>query len=140
MNVNANISTLMTPEVITVQPESDLLVVKELFDQHAIHHMPVVKEGKLVGMVSKSDLLYFLKGNPTDDFDGALNQVRLKHGKVSRVMTKGLAKLSSNESVLTALKVFKENLFHAIPIVDDEKLVGILSTHDIIENLVEQRQ
>ncbi len=140
MNVNAKISTLMTPEVFTVNPEENLLEVKNLFDQHAIHHLPVVEEDQLVGMVSKSDLLYFLKGNPSDDFDGVLNQVRLKHAKVNRVMTKGLAKLSSKESILTALKVFKENLFHAIPIVDDEKLVGILSTQDIINSLVDQRQ
>jgi len=140
MNVNANISTLMTSDVLTIAPADDLLEVKELFDEHAIHHLPVVKEGQLVGMVSKSDLLYFLKGNVTDDFDGPLNQVRLKQGKVEGVMTKGLATLSSTESLLTALKVFKANLFHAIPIVDDEKLVGILSTQDIINNLVDQRQ
>jgi len=140
MNVNANISTLMTPEVLTVHPNSTLLEVKNMFDKYAIHHLPVVQENKLVGMVSKSDLLRFLRGNSTGAYDVVLNGVRLKQAKVKGIMTKGLAKLSSSESVLTALKVFKENLFHAIPIVDNEKLVGILSTQDIINNLVEQRQ
>jgi len=50
-------------------------------------------------------------------------------------MTKGLATLESSSRINVALEVFKENIFHAIPVVDEDKLVGIVTTHDIITHL-----
>lgn len=55
-------------------------------------------------------------------------------------MTKGIATMSSNERINIALEIFKENIFHAIPIVDEGKLVGIITTHDIIVNLAKDNE
>ena len=53
-------------------------------------------------------------------------------------MTKGLATLSPDALLSEALELFKENIFHAIPILDDGDLVGIITPHDIICALSEK--
>ena len=140
MNVLDPISTIMTKDVLTISPGDKLQEAQKIFDQHKIHHLPVVsKDGRVTGMLSVTDLHYFLRGKSINSYEIILNDIRLKNYKVEEIMTKGLAKISSTDRILTALKIFKENLFHAMPIVDDEKLVGIITTHDIIANLANEK-
>jgi acetoin utilization protein AcuB len=138
MNLYAPVSSLMTTKLITVHPSDKLAVVKELFDKNKIHHLPVVKYKEIVGMISKSDLLSFLKGFQNDSYDDYMNNVRLKNYTAEDIMTKGLAKLEPNDRVNVALEVFKENLFHALPVVDNGELVGIITTLDIIRALANE--
>ena len=55
-------------------------------------------------------------------------------------MTKGIATMNSDERINIALEIFKENLFHAIPVVDKGSLVGIITMHDIIVNLAKDNE
>ena len=139
MNILAPISTIMTKDVFTIGPKDKLQVAQDIFDEHRIHHLPVVDEDKVVGMLSNSDLLYFLKGKSYDKYEEHLNKIRLKNYTVEEIMTSGLATLTSADLIRTALNIFKENLFHAIPVIDEEKLVGIISSHDIIVSLANQK-
>lgn len=133
MNVLEPISTIMTSNVLTVNPTSKLAEVKNIFDANKIHHLPVVENKEIVGLLSTTDLNAFLRGKSDNNYDQLLNDVRLNQHTADEIMTTGLAKLSSTDRISVALKVFKENLFHAIPVVDDGQLVGIVTTHDIIK-------
>lgn len=136
MDILAPVSTIMTKKLLTVNPKDKLSVVKEIFDAHKIHHLPVVRYKSIVGMVSKSDLLYFIKGASYESgYDDMLNEARLNNYTAEEIMTSGLAKVSSKDRIGVAIEVFKENLFHAIPVVDNDELVGILTTYDIISSL-----
>ncbi len=135
MNVLDPIKTIMSTKLLTVTPKDPLVDVKKIFDEHNIHHLPVVRYKTIVGLISKTDLLYFLKGASSDGYEKILNEARLNNYLAEEIMTTGLAKLSPNEKIATAVEVFKENLFHAIPIVENDELVGILTTYDIIKNL-----
>jgi acetoin utilization protein AcuB len=135
MNILDPVSTIMTSKLITVNPEDKLESVKELFDKHRIHHIPVVRYQEIVGIISKTDLLYFLRGLTNNSYEKVLNDVRLKNYNAEDIMTKGIAKISSTDRIAVALEIFKENIFHAIPIVDNGNLVGIVTTYDIIKAL-----
>lgn len=135
MNLLQPVSTLMTKKLITVHPSDKLVVIKEIFDKNKIHHLPVVKHKEMVGIISKNDLLSFLKGFQNDSYDDYMNNVRLKNYTAEDIMTKGLAKLEPSDRINVALEVFKENLFHALPVIDDGELVGIITTFDIIKAL-----
>ena len=141
MNTLAPISTIMSTNLITVNPGDKLAVVKEKLDNNNIHHLPVVRFREIVGIISKTDLLSFLKGarNTEGNAESYLNDIRLKNYTAEEIMTTGLAKLESTDRLNVAIEVFKENLFHAIPIVDDGALVGILTVHDIIKALSEEK-
>ncbi len=136
MDILAPVSTIMTKKLLTANPEDKLSEIKKIFDKHKIHHIPIVRYKSIVGIVSKTDLLYFLKGVSYDSgYEDMLNEARLNNYTAEEIMTTGLAKVSSNERIGVAVEVFKENLFHAIPVVDDGELVGILTTYDIIRSL-----
>ena len=140
MNVLNPISSIMTKDVITVSPTDRLLSVKEVFDTHRIHHLPVVEDNKIVGIISKTDLLHFIKGMAKGIHDELINKSRLQETFAREIMTTGLAKIEADERIMIALEVFKENLFHAILVVkDDNELVGILTTYDIIAALANEK-
>jgi len=135
MNLLAPVSTIMTENLITVGPEDNLKKIQDIFETNNIHHLPVIDKGQLSGMLSKSDYLFFRRGFIKDDSDNELDQLRLKTSKVKEIMTDRLAILEPTDRIQAAVEVFKENLFHAIPVVENGFLRGIVTTLDIINHL-----
>lgn len=138
MNILDPVSTIMTTHVITVSPTDTLKEVKEKFDSKRIHHLPVVEYKKIIGIISKTDFMYFLRGFTNNQTDEFINDSRLSAYQAKDIMTKGLAKVEPDDRINVALEVFKENLFHAIPVVgEDNELVGIVTTYDVIRALAD---
>lgn len=120
--MNEIVSTIMVKDLITVSPNDSLQKVKELLINNRIHHVPVVLEdGKLVGIMTTYDLF---KLN-VDHKDYPVT-------KVANVMTKILAVVEPTDKVGTAAEVFMEHLFHALPVVENGKLVGIVTSFDVM--------
>ncbi len=137
MNILAPVSTIMTTDVIALNPRDPLTKVKEIFDENRIHHIPIVQFKNLVGIVSKTDLIAFLKGvtkftKNAPNIDG----MRLRNFSVNDIMTEGIAKVEPNTRIDVVLEILKENLFHAVPVVNEKnELQGIVTTYDIIKTL-----
>ena len=140
MNLLKPVSTIMTSDLITVDPEDALKKVAEIFQNKSIHHIPVVRYKKIVGLLSKTDFDQFSHGFSGSKGKGEdlIHTTRLETWKVKDIMTEGLAKVDSKEPIRTVLGLFKMNRFHAIPIVDNEELVGIVTTFDIIDALASE--
>lgn len=134
MNLFNPISSIMTKNPICIGANETLAVAEKMFREHKIHHLPVLAEGKLVGMVSKSDFLFFRHGFAKNE-EKLEDEVRLNNYTARDIMTKKLGKMEPTEKINVALEVFRENLFHAIPIVDGDTIVGIVTTFDIIDHL-----
>ena len=140
MNLLSPVSEIMTTKLHTLTPSASIADAGDLFDTHKSHHIPVAIDGKLVGIVSMSDYLFFRRGFLDNHEDEKLEQIRMNNYELTHIMTKGLATLESTSRINVALEIFKENIFHAIPVVDDDVLVGIITTHDIISNLAADNQ
>ncbi len=138
INIYAPISTIMTEKLITVHPKDTLAEVKDIFDTHKIHHLPVVKYKEIVGIISKSDMLQFLRGNKNSPYAEVFERSRLKSFTAGEIMTTRIAKLEPTDRINVALEVFKENLFHAIPVVEGKELVGLVTTYDVIAALSDE--
>lgn len=120
--MNEPLSSIMTTNLVTVTPENTLREAYDLLRKKRIHHLPVVEGKKLVGIVTTYDI-FKLQSSPPD-FDTT---------KVRDVMTTKIATLSPDDKVGSAVLVFVENLFHAVPIVDkDRNAVGIVTTLDVM--------
>lgn len=120
--MNEKISTIMINEVITVEPEDTLDKVKQLLVDEKIEHIPVVEEGKLIGIISYHDLWELNK-----DFK-EYSKIRAKE-----IMTRKVAWLEPSAKIGSAAEIFLQNLFHAIPICDENKtLIGIVTNLDVI--------
>ena len=133
MNLLSKVETLISTNLITVHEDDSLAKVEEIFNTHRIHHLPVVYTSRLAGIISKTDFKYFKRGI-------ANSNQSLENTKCSEIMTKGVATLSKDDKINVAIEVFKENLFHAIPIMDDDRVVGIVSTHDIMKAISEDNE
>lgn len=137
MDRQTRVAEIMTSNVLTLHPIDTMDKVKLIFNEHPIHHIPVVKDGKVVGIISKSDYLTMLHGftlfknSNSDKYNDAL----LRSLLVREVMTQQVATLRIDETLETAASYFRENLFHALPIVDKAgKLVGIITTYDLVNH------
>lgn len=120
--MNERIASIMTRDVVTVKPEDSLDLVRELIFERRFHHLPVLENGKLVGIITTWDLL---KSNlKSEEYAGH---------QVKDWMTRKIATLGPQELIGAAAMIFLKHLFHAIPIVDDEScLLGIVTTHDVL--------
>ena len=132
MNLLAPVKDIMTTKLVTLHPEESIKKVEKHFDENNIHHLPVIEDNKLIGIVSKSDFLFFKRGFADHSTDARIDEFRMRTKKVRDIMTKGLAKMEPDDRINVALEVFKRNLFHAILIVEEEELKGIVTPFDII--------
>jgi CBS domain-containing protein len=138
MNLLAPISSIMTKNVIAINPDDNLSMIREIFKNNKIHHLPIVRHKTLLGLISKHDFDLYVKGlsSQYEDFDDLMvRETLMESRKVSDFMTEHLAKVESTDRINVAVEVFKLNRFHALPVVDDGELVGIVTIHDIINTL-----
>ena len=135
MNILAPVSTIMTKKVIAIGPEEELSVVRDIFAKNNIHHLPVVRHDTLIGIISKNDFDVYYKALSRHFEDRFVNETLLRVHRAKEIMTEKLAKLEPTDRINVALEVFKVNRFHALPVVEDGELVGILTTYDIIKAL-----
>ncbi|MBK9272343.1 MAG: CBS domain-containing protein [Saprospiraceae bacterium] len=120
--MNEVVATIMTTQLITVGPEDNLQTVKNILINNRIHHVPVVEGKKLVGLITTYDL-----------FKLNVDHKDYERTKVANVMTKKLAFIEPTDKVGTAAEVFMEHLFHALPVIDNGELVGMVTTFDILK-------
>ncbi len=129
------VSHIMTTNVISVRPDDTMDIVQDIFRKNEIHHIPVIDNEKVVGIISHSDYLELLntftlfKTEESERYNNAVMSSLL----VKEVMTKQVAKLNPDDSVEVAAGFFRENLFRALPVVDkDGNLKGIVTTYDLL--------
>lgn len=126
---------LMTLNPITVNPGDNLLKVKDIFQTNNIHHIPVVGDRKVVGMVSKNDFLAVSNAFPlfNQQKRDAYNDKLFASLLAEEIMTKQVAKVEADDPIEVAAGIFRENLFHALPVVNDKgHLIGIITTYDLL--------
>ena len=135
MDKNTKIKEIMTTNVITLRPYDTMDKVKEVFDQNNIHHIPIIGSNKIVGIISQSDYLKILHGFTLFKTQNSetYNNAILRSLLVAEVMTRQVATLSPEDSIQIAADHLRENHFHALPIVSENKeLFGIVTTYDLI--------
>lgn len=135
MNLLAPVSTIMTKKIIALDVNKTLDKVEKIFSENKIHHLPVTEDGKMVGIISKSDFLLFKRGFVDFSIEAKYDLFKLKTHTAGEIMTKGLAKLEPTDKINVAIEVFSKNILHALPVIDEGNLVGIITTHDIISHL-----
>ena len=129
------VGEIMTKPVITVHRDDTMDKVQDIFEKHNIHHIPVIEEGnRVVGIISKSDYLRILHGFTLFKTEKSVeyNNAIMRSLLVSEVMTRQVATLAPEDSLEMAAGFFRENLFHALPVIENGVLIGIITTFDLI--------
>jgi CBS domain-containing protein len=128
MNPNLPIQSIMTSELVTVKAGEPLTVIRQVFEKNRFHHIPVIGEsGNLLGIISRED---FYKVAYVMSIDGQPD--RFGQLTVEDIMTKYPLHLDPDDSIGLAADIFLANKFHALPIVEDGKLTGLVTSHDLL--------
>jgi universal stress protein A len=113
----------MTSNPVTTDPEEKLSLVQERMQQGGFRSMPVLSEGKLVGVITDRDLRQHVG--------------YLDHTEVKLAMSEQLVTATPETTIQEAARLMRERKIGAMPVVEDGKLIGIISTSDILQAFIE---
>jgi acetoin utilization protein AcuB len=125
---------VMTRNPITVESETLVLDAQRIMKENNIRRLPVVDKGKLVGIITKHDLLEASPSPATSLSIFELNYL-LSKMKVKDIMKKNPVTITPDTPFEEALRLGQEKKIGAFPVVDNGKLVGITTESDIIRFL-----
>lgn len=126
---------LMTANPETLPPTATMQEAIELEMRRRIRHIPVVEDGALVGIVTDRDLK---RATPSvlSGVDRAEYERVVAETPLGRVMTRDPMTVSPDTSLRAAVQVFVERKYGALPVVEDGRLVGILTESDVMRAFV----
>ncbi len=110
------VKEIMTKNVIYVTLPNNRRFVLELFKKHGISAVPVLKDGKVVGIVTRKDILR-----------------KIEEDQLALLMTPNPVTVNEDDPVEKVVEIFLNNPFHRLPVVRDGKLVGIVTVKDLIK-------
>ena len=139
MKKNEPIKHIMSTQIISATLNSKISEVKHLMQENRINHIPVLSGKKLVGLVSRVDILrssfsdLFVKSGKASDEQ--LDSV----ATIEDIMTRDIKTIKISNNVRDASLILLGADFNSVPVLDDNnELVGMVTTKDIIRYLTEQ--
>lgn len=138
MKKRTPVSEIMTKKVITLSLNDNLEKAETLFKKNKIRHIPVVNRDEIIGMLSYTDLLRISFADAVDEDDDKVDTIVYNMFTIEQVMAKKLVSVNVNSTIKEVAEILASKEFHALPVLDDNKLVGIVTTTDLINYLLEQ--
>ncbi len=136
------IRDLMSREVLTFAPNVSVREAAEQLSTEGVGGAPIVLRGKLIGMITARDLMDFIAALPADpaEMDGGTEHGILDDHAVEEAMTRApLSTVSPDDPVSKAADLMKSERVHRLPVVEGDKLVGIVSTLDLVRALADRK-
>lgn len=130
------VGRIMHRELITVPPDTPLSKARDMIAERAIAHLLVVdRAGKLIGLVSDRDIRQSWASPATSLSKHELNYLL---GKIDlgMIMAKKIVTISPETTIERAALIMQQNRISALPVLEQEKLVGIITTTDVMEILL----
>ena len=128
--LNKKVKDIMTTDVITITPDVDVVCAFEKLMKHKISSLPVVEDNKVIGIITATDVGHNL----------ILDKYELGTS-VEEIMISSVVTISPEDSLEKAIEVMKKSvsssgILNQLPVVEDCKLVGIISDGDIIQEIL----
>ena len=132
-----SIEAIMSTNLITLPPSASLAEARSLMHDNRIHHIPVVKGDQLVGLITLTNVLAATDSFLRDDSSRIhADEIGIKDAMVTDVAT-----VDINASLRHAALFLEKHKIGCLPVLDDDKLVGITTDTDFVAvaiNLLEQ--
>lgn len=133
---NIPIADIMTKKIIALNRTDDLETAEILFKKHKIRHIPVVHEDGIIGMLSYTDLLRISFADAFNEDEDEVDTVVYNMFTIEQVMAKNLISVNSETTIKEVAQILAKKEFHALPVVDNGVLVGIITTTDLINYML----
>lgn len=136
MKKRTPISQIMSKDVLTVNKTQTIKEVNELINNRSIHHVPVVSGKEVIGMLTSTDMqkISFVNGSEGNDITTAMWDVL----NIEQVMTKHVETANQDDTIYDVAKTLSSSDFHALPVMENEEIVGIVTSTDLLKYLVDQ--
>lgn len=127
--LNKKVKEIMTSDVITTNKDIDVVYAFEKLMEYKISSLPVVEDDKLIGIITATDVGHNL----------ILDKYELGTS-VEEIMIKSVVTVSPEDTLETAIKIMKDSvsssgILNQLPVVEGDKLIGIISDGDIIQEI-----
>ncbi len=131
MNDNITIENIISRNLKTLHPKDKLVRAKEIFEEYDIHHIPVHVMGDVRGILSLGDIL-FMEGFTNNTFDEFLKNKKFQLTTIDEIMTARPYCANVDDLISEVLEVMTEKRVNALPVKENDELVGIITTFDIL--------
>lgn len=125
----------MTPDPITLEPEDTLMRALELMRLRGVRRVPIVLAGMLVGLIVEGDLKRAEPSTLTASQD-EFNRV-METTPISRIMVQNPVTVTKDQPLVEAVEILHSTKYGALPVVEDGRLVGILTDNDMLRALID---
>ena len=131
------VKRMMKKNPITTTAETSIVDVADILKENHIHRIPVLdKKGKLIGVITEKDILH-ASPSPVSSLSVYEMPYMLSRLKVSNLMTKDVRTIDPDTTVEEAAKIMVDDDLSCLPVIEGEKLVGIVSKSDMFKVLYE---
>jgi len=130
------VGTRMSRPIITIPPDMPVVDALNLMKREHIRRTPVVKEGKMVGIVSDKDLLYASPSPVTSLSVWEINYL-LSKITVKDVMTSQVITVTEDTPIEEAARIMADNKIGGLPVMHGEHVVGIITETDLFKLFLE---
>ncbi|MEO0902120.1 MAG: CBS domain-containing protein [Bacteroidota bacterium] len=137
MKKRVPVSQIMTTDVVTLTTKDDLVTAEETFKKNRIRHIPIVQGDSILGILSYTDLMRISFADAIDEHEQDVDTMVYNMFSIEQVMVKDVISVPSTATIKEVAQFLTQKEFHALPIVDEGKLVGIVTTTDLIRYLLE---
>ena len=127
----------MATDLITVHHGDPISKVRQLVETHHLHHIPVVSGENLVGILSWTDLMRFSYADAFGEDVRAVDTTLDHTHQIEDLMNANPVTLEADSGIRDAARILSEGDFNALPIVEGKKLVGLVTTRDLVKFLVD---
>jgi len=130
--LNVSVEDIMTKQVHTVNVSDRMVDVRNMMANNHIRHTPVMKEGKLVGILSLTDVQRMTFSTTYGDIEEGIDDAISDMFNAEMIMHSHPETLDYNCSIRDAALKFVDKSYHALPVIRDAEMVGIITTTDIL--------
>lgn len=119
--MNEHVQTIMTRNPVSVDAKETLAQAILIISKKQVHHLPVLNDGKLVGLISSYEI--------TAHYTASQDPSKVS---IAEIMQKKVVKIAPEDKIGTAAELLLDRRFHALPVVDGDELVGIVTSYDVL--------
>ena len=138
MKKNEAVSKIMSSDPVSVGRNEPVSVARRILEEQGIHHLPVTDGNQLVGIITSTDFIRVSFGEFGNQDARGLDAVLDHTYKIGDLMNAEPTTISSSQTVRDAATILAKSNFHSLPVVDGKNLVGIVTSSDLIQYLLDQ--
>lgn len=126
----------MNSKPVCIEKKASLKEIADIIKADGYSHIPVVEEGRLVGIVSKTDLIVKFMDILKQTSGQYYSNLMMNHKEVALIMHSDPVMLREDDDIDYATELLLQGEFHGLPVVDDDnRVVGIVTAYDLLRSM-----